>query len=251
MPKVEVITACVIVIGNEVLSGRTRDANLPFLAVRLNDLGIRLQEARVIADEPTAIVAAVNACRSVYDYIFTTGGIGPTHDDVTSAAVAEAFGVALWQDPQALAWLHQQYADSELNEARLRMANVPRGARLIENPVSRAPGFQMDNVFVLPGVPGIMQAMFDGIAPRLRGGQPLHSRTISAYVMEGTIAGPLAGVQERHPDVAIGSYPFVRGGRIGASLVMRSTDEATLAAAAADLVVVIRQAGAEPVEDPV
>ncbi len=169
MPASRTVTAAVIVIGNEILSGRTHDANLPYLARSLNTVGIRVMEARVIADDEGAIVSAVNACRAAYDHVFTTGGIGPTHDDITSAAVARAFNVALVRDPQAVSLLTHHYAAADLNEARLKMAEVPEGASLIDNPVSAAPGFRIDNVWVLPGVPRILQAMVDGLTAGLQG----------------------------------------------------------------------------------
>jgi len=166
----ETVTACLIVIGNEILSGRTRDANLAFIGARLNEVGIRLAEARVIPDVEDVIVEAVNEVRRRFVYVFTTGGIGPTHDDITAASVAKAFGVPLIQNPAARALLEARYEPGMLNEARLRMANTPKGARLIENPVSTAPGFQIGNVFVMAGVPTIMRAMFEGVVPRLVGG---------------------------------------------------------------------------------
>ena len=241
--------ACVILIGNEVLSGRTQDANLAYLGKRLDELGIRMAEARVIADREDAIVATVNACRAAFDYVFTTGGIGPTHDDITAACIAKAFGVALERNPQALALLHQHYKPEEVTEARLTMADIPAGARLIDNPVSKAPGFQMDNVFVLAGVPRIMQAMFEGLKERLAGGAPVLSKTIAAFVPEGVMASPLAGLQEKYGDVEIGSYPFFRGGKPGTSIVLRGRGEGRIKAAAKELRAVIRSFGGEPVED--
>jgi molybdenum cofactor synthesis domain-containing protein len=246
-----IVSAAVLVIGNEILSGRTKDANLPFLAVELNRLGIRLREARVIADLEAEIVAAVNECRARYDYVFTTGGIGPTHDDITAAAIARAFGRRLVLDPRARAILERHYPPGGLNEARLRMAHVPEGAELVENPVSAAPGFRIANVFVLAGVPMVMRAMFDGVKGRLVGGQPLVSRTIGAYLGEGVIAAGLGKLQERYPMLEIGSYPFFHLGRYGASFVMRGTETAVIEAAAVELRALIRNLGAEPVEgDP-
>ncbi len=243
------VTATLIIIGNEVLSGRTRDANLQFIAGRLVELGIRLAEARVIADSEDAIVAAVNQARTTHDFVFTTGGIGPTHDDITAASIAKAFGVDLVRDARALALLESHYRDGGLNEARLKMADVPLGASLIENPVSKAPGFQMENVFVLAGVPSIMEAMFDGIQDRLAGGDKVASKTIIAFIPEGDIAGPLGRLQDQFPGVEMGSYPFFRTGRLGSSLVLRSTDPALLAAAVDGLRALIRELGVEPEED--
>ena len=243
------VTAALIIIGNEVLSGRTRDANLQFIAVRLVELGIRLAEVRVIADDDQAIAAAVNQARAAHDFVFTTGGIGPTHDDITSASVAKAFGVALVRDPAALALLESHYEGGKLNEARLKMADIPAGASLIHNPVSAAPGFQMENVFVLAGVPSIMEAMFDGIKDRLTGGEVVASKTITAFIPEGDLAAPLGALQDEFPGVEMGSYPFFRGGRLGSALVLRSPDPPALEAAAERLRALIRDLGAEPQED--
>lgn len=242
-----IVTAAVIVIGNEILSGRTHDANLPYLAKALNAVGIRVMEARVVADDETAIVAAVNACRTTYDHVFTTGGIGPTHDDITSAAIARAFGVPIVRHPVAVDLLTRHYAAADLNEARLKMAEVPEGAALIGNPVSAAPGFRIANVWVLPGVPRILQAMVDGLTASLRGGDPVLSRTIAAFTTESGIAQPLADVQQRHFRTEIGSYPFVRSGRFGVSLVVRSTDHAALEAAAEAVALMLREQGIEPI----
>ena len=242
------VTACVLVIGNEILSGRTKDVNLGFLAEQLTGLGIRLREARVIADLEADIVATVNETRARYDYVFTTGGIGPTHDDITAACVAKAFGVALVLDERAVAVLTRHYQPGQLNEARLRMAHVPAGASLIDNPVSAAPGFQMGNVFVMAGVPSIMQAMFGGLKHRLTGGLAILSRTVSGFIAEGTIAAGLGALQDRYVQLEIGSYPFFRQGRFGASFVLRGTDAAAIAAVAEELKTLIRELGAEPME---
>jgi molybdenum cofactor synthesis domain-containing protein len=242
------VTAAVLVIGNEILSGRTKDVNLGFLAEQLTALGIRLREARVIADVEADIVATVNETRARYDYVFTTGGIGPTHDDITAACVAKAFGVALVLDERAVAILTRHYQPGQLNEARLRMAHVPAGASLIDNPVSAAPGFQMGNVFVMAGVPSIMQAMFGGLKHRLVGGAAILSRTVSGFIAEGTIAAGLGALQDRYAQLEIGSYPFFRQGRFGASFVLRGTDAAAIASAAEELKTLIRELGAEPME---
>ncbi|MFQ5763575.1 MAG: competence/damage-inducible protein A [Rhodospirillales bacterium] len=243
------VTAAVLIIGNEVLSGRTQDANLKFLGERLAALGIRLMEARVIADDEGAIVDAVNQLRQAFDYVFTTGGIGPTHDDITAAAVAKAFGRDFGRHAEAEARLRAHYEPGDLTEARLTMADMPAGAALLDNPVSRAPGFRVENVFVLPGVPRIMQAMFDGLAHALTGGAPLASRTIIAFIAEGVMAGPLAAIQKAHPEVEIGSYPFFRAGKIGCSLVARAADEARLQAAAEAIGDAVRGLGGEPEEE--
>ncbi|MBP2227996.1 molybdenum cofactor synthesis domain-containing protein [Azospirillum agricola] len=240
-------TAAVLVIGNEILSGRTKDANLGHIAEALSGIGVRLREARVVADVEEEIVAAVNALRARYTYVFTTGGIGPTHDDITSACVAKAFGVALERNPEAVARLERHYGSAQhLNEARLRMANIPAGGILIDNPISQAPGFQLGNVFVLAGVPNIMQAMLDGLLPRLAGGPELHARTVACELAEGVIAAELGALQDRHPELEIGSYPYFRNGFFGVSLVLRGTDEAEVAATADELAGIVRRLGGTP-----
>ena len=249
MPDARTVSACVIIIGNEILSGRTHDANLPYLAKALNAVGIRVMEARVVRDEERAIVGAVNACRAAYDYVFTTGGIGPTHDDITAASIARAFSVPIRRHPRAVELLTRHYAATDLNEARLKMAEVPEGATLIDNPVSSAPGFGIGNVFVLPGVPSILRAMVDGLVATLRGGDPVLSRTISAFATESAIAMQLSAVQDAHPRAEIGSYPFARSGRFGTSLVVRSTDRAALDAAAGAVAAMLRKLAFEPIAD--
>lgn len=249
MSDARTVSACVIIIGNEILSGRTQEANLSYLAKALNAVGIRVMEARVVRDEERAIIDAVNACRAAHDYVFTTGGIGPTHDDITSASIARAFSVPVERDPRAIDLLTRHYAGTELNEARLKMAEVPEGATLIDNPVSSAPGFKIGNVFVLPGVPSILRAMVDGLVASLRGGDPVLSRTIAAFATESAIAAPLSAVQDAHPRVEIGSYPFARSGRFGTSLVVRSTDRVALDAAAAAVAAMLRELAIEPILD--
>ncbi|MBM3491083.1 MAG: competence/damage-inducible protein A [Alphaproteobacteria bacterium] len=246
-----IVSAAVVVIGNEILSGRTADRNLPFLATRLNELGIQLREARVVPDLEDEIVRAVNETRARHDYVFTTGGIGPTHDDITGDAIAKAFAVGIDYHAEAVAILKAHYANTgaELNTARLRMARVPAGAELIDNPVSKAPGYQIGNVFVLAGVPAIMQAMFESLKHKLVGGLPVRSLAIAAYLAEGAIAKGLGELAGRHPEVDLGSYPFYRQGRFGTSIVGRSTDPDRLAAAAAELRQLMRDLGAEPLEE--
>jgi molybdenum cofactor synthesis domain-containing protein len=222
--------ACLIIIGNEILSGRTQDKNLSWLAAQLNALGIALRECRVVPDIEQEVIDAVNACRARYDYVFTTGGIGPTHDDITTACIAKAFGVSVIRHPEADRRLRVHYTPDQINEARMKMADVPEGATLIDNPVSAAPGYSIGNVYVMAGVPRIMQAMFEGIKHTLKGGAPMLSSTISAYVTEGTIAAELTATQLRFPDVEIGSYPFIRDGKLGTSLVARTPDATRLAA---------------------
>jgi molybdenum cofactor synthesis domain-containing protein len=230
-------TAAMLVIGDEILSGRTRDLNLAHLAAALTGKGIDLREARVVPDVEDEIVAALDALRHRYDHVFTSGGIGPTHDDVTADAVARAFGVSIGVREDARAILVRYYADAgiALNEGRLRMARVPEGAALIENPVSQAPGFSIGNVHVLAGVPEIFSAMLEGLLPRLTGGRPLLSESLYAPRPEGDIAGPLRQLAEQHPDVSIGCYPFNRAGVLGCTLVLRSPEPETLAAARAAL----------------
>lgn len=227
-------TAAVVVIGNEILSGRTRDANLSCLARKLGAAGIPVREARVVADDEAAIVEAVNALRARYTHVFTTGGIGPTHDDITAAAVARAFGVPFGRNAEAERRLRNYYDPEMVNAARLSMADMPEGVELIDNPVSVAPGFRLDNVHVLPGVPKILEAMVDELVPRLEGGTPLVSRALTVFCAEGELAQTLGELEQRAADVAIGSYPFFRQGRFGTTVVLRGADgaavEATLAA---------------------
>ena len=249
----ETYTAALLIIGNEILSGRTVDANLPYIAKRLNELGIRLREVRVVPDIEAEIVVAVNALRTRYSYVFTTGGIGPTHDDITADCVARAFGLALPENPEARRRLAERYAESgiELNEARLRMARAPEGAVLIDNPVSAAPGFQVENVFVMAGVPKIMQAMFESLRDRLVGGDPLLSRSITCRLAEGQLAQGLGEIQVRHEGVNIGSYPSYSSSGFGVAVVLRHTDRAVLDAAAEEVGELIRSFGGEPVEQEV
>lgn len=251
MPETAV-TAAVIVIGNEILSGRTEDANVTWLARRLTALGIVLAEVRMVRDEEEAIVAAVNALRAAHDYVFTTGGIGPTHDDITCAAVARAFGRAYALNPEARRLLEAYYDGSgrALNEARMRMAYTPEGAELIDNPVSRAPGFRVENVYVLAGIPAVMQGMFAGLASTLEGGARVASREVAVLLGEGDIAARLAALQARYPALEIGSYPFVRDGAFGTTLVLRGTDEGALARADAELRAALRELGGEPETPP-
>jgi molybdenum cofactor synthesis domain-containing protein len=216
--------AALLIIGNEILSGRTQDANLAFMGKQLADAGIRLAEARVVRDERAAVVTALNELRGRYDYVFSTGGIGPTHDDITTECVAAAFDVAVHRDPEAVARLQSYYGPNELTDARLKMAEVPTGAELIDNPISGAPGFRVDNVFVLPGIPRLMQKMFMGIVGELAGGPPITARSIKAWIAESKVAEDLRGVQLEHGGVDIGSYPFARENRFGTNLVVSGTD---------------------------
>src|SRR5438552_9076003 len=243
-----VVTACVLIIGHEILSGRTQDANLAFLAQGLNEAGIRLREARVIPDDHDVILSTVNEVRRGFDYVFTTGGIGPTHDDITAQCVADAFELALIVHPEARRLLETHYPPGHLNEARLRMAMVPEGAALLPNPISRAPGFQIGNVFVLPGVPSIMQGIFEQLKYRLVGGEKLLSRSVSCHLAEGTLATDLRALQACYPDLEIGSYPYFRRGDFGVTFVLRGTDKTRLAEATEELIALIRDLGGDPQE---
>lgn len=221
-------TACLIIIGNEILSGRTQDINLAWLSKALNAEGITMVRSHIITDEESEIINTVNEARARYDYVFTTGGIGPTHDDITTACVAKALDVAVERNADATRRLEAHYDADMLNEARLKMADIPVGAALIDNPVSAAPGFRLKNVFVMAGVPKIMHAMFDHIKTMLKGGAPTRSRHITAWAREGDVAADLSEVQATYPDVEIGCYPLIRNGKMGCSLVARSIDTAKL-----------------------
>jgi len=232
----EEVTAALLVIGNEILSGRTKDKNIGFVASHCTGIGIRLKEVRVVADDEEAIIGAVDSLRGAYTYVFTTGGIGPTHDDITADCIAKAFGVSIDIDQRAVAMMRERYAEADLTPARLRMARIPKGAELIENSVSKAPGFLIGNVIVMAGVPAIMQAMLAEVTPRLRTGTKLLSECIRVHVPESKVAMPLASCQRAFPDVSMGSYPFFEDGRYGAHLVLTSADAALLAQAKADLI---------------
>ncbi|ACA21186.1 molybdopterin binding domain [Methylobacterium sp. 4-46] len=230
------VTAALLVIGDEILSGRTKDKNIGYIAEYLTQVGIDLREVRVVPDVAEEIVGAVNALRARYTYLFTTGGIGPTHDDITADCVAAAFGVGIEVDPRARAMLLERIPEAELNEARLRMARIPFGAELIENPISKAPGFMIGNVIVMAGVPAIMQAMLDGIAPRLRTGARMLAETVEAGGLpEGLYAGDLAALAARFPGVSIGSYPSMTPQGFRNQIVARAKDPAQLAAARAEI----------------
>jgi len=221
------VTAAVLIIGNEILSGRTQDANLAYLAKTLNEYGIQIREARVVPDVQGDIVDALNALRVRYDYVFTTGGIGPTHDDITADCVAAAFGVELVVSEPIAELIRRRPAAPEVMEARLRMARIPRGGGLIENPLG-PPGFFIGNVYVLAGIPRVMQQMVESLRGELRGGVPVRSRSVTAYLTEGQIARRLGLIQDAFADIDLGSYPFHRDDRYGTTLVMRGTDESGL-----------------------
>jgi molybdenum cofactor synthesis domain-containing protein len=244
----EVVTAGLLIIGDEILSGRTKDKNIGYIAEYLSRIGIDLREVRVVGDEEAAIVEALNALRTRYAYVFTTGGIGPTHDDITADSVAKAFGVGIDVDSRVVALLKERFSDVELNAARLRMARIPDGAELIPNKVSRAPGFRIGNVMVMAGVPMIMQAMLDEAAKTLRTGARLLSETIRADAREGDIGTPLAEIAKAHPDTMIGSYPFFDEARgPNTNIVVRSRDPALLASAKAAVeAMLLRLKGLEP-----
>ncbi|TXI05266.1 MAG: competence/damage-inducible protein A [Pseudorhodobacter sp.] len=226
-------TAAMLVIGDEILSGRTRDSNMHYLAGELTRIGIRLAEVRVVADDHPAIVAGVNALRRAYDTVFTSGGIGPTHDDITADAIAAAFGVSIGHRADAMALLGAHYDRQGLpfNEARQRMARIPDGAELIENPISTAPGFSLGNVHVMAGVPSIFQAMVASVLPKLTGGAPLLSQSLRVMRGEGEIAAEFGALAAEFPDLQMGSYPFNTNGVYGTNLVIRGTDPARLDAA--------------------
>ncbi|OYW45868.1 MAG: competence/damage-inducible protein A [Sphingomonadales bacterium 12-68-11] len=245
MPTTDRIwTAALLVIGDEILTGRTHDKNIAQLASWLGVQGIRLKEARVVADDMGAIAAAVNALRTGHDYLFTTGGIGPTHDDITVDAVAEALGVPVVVDPEARAILEEYYATrGGLNDARLRMARVPQGSELIPNRMSGAPGIKTGNVFLLAGVPHIAAQMLDALTGTLEGGAPLLSETIGCWTAESEVADLLRAVEKAHAECQIGSYPFFREGRTGANFVIRSTDPDALASCADSLCGALAEAG--------
>lgn len=239
-------TAAILIIGNEILSGRTQDANIQYLAKHLGDVGIRLDQARVIPDDVEVIVSNVRELAATHTYLFTTGGIGFTHDDRTAFAMGQALGVEMEENPTALRLLQDYYGDA-LNEARRRMALMPVGVTLIDNPISKAPAFQIQNVFVLAGVPSVMQGMFDSVIGRLVGGATILFSAVSCGLPEGMIADELALVQDRHPEVDIGSYPYFKLGVLGVSLVMRGTDTDSIAYATQDVKEMIKELGGVPV----
>ena len=230
MTETKTVTACILVIGNEILSGRTRDSNIQYLATELGKLGVQVRECRVIPDIEATVVSTVNEVRRRFDYVFTTGGIGPTH-------------------PEAVARMTRHYGDPALfTPARRRMARIPHGGLLVDNPVSVAPGFQMENVFTFAGIPKVAEAMFQSMKHRLVGGDPVLSRTVRTNLPEGIIAEPLGALQKRYEDIDIGSYPAFRDGKPSVSLVLRGTDDARLAVAAAELMETLRQMKGEAEE---
>jgi molybdenum cofactor synthesis domain-containing protein len=244
----DIVTAALLVIGDEILSGRTKDKNIGYIADHCTAIGIQMKEVRIVPDEEAEIVAAINAVRARYTYVFTTGGIGPTHDDITADCVAKAFGVGIDHHPQVKALLIENFKrrNVEATAARLRMARIPDGAGLIENEISVAPGFMLGNVIVMAGIPNIMQVMLDAVTPRLRTGKKMLSVTIELLRPEGEIAELFGETQAEFPDVPMGSYPFNREARVfGTQLVLRSTDPDRLAAAEARLRERLRAKGIE------
>lgn len=247
MNKEKIYKAALIIIGNEILSGRTEDKNLNFIALSLGKAGIRLSEVRVIPDIEEEIIDAVQAMSEKFDYVFTTGGIGPTHDDITSFCVGKAFRKEAVLNHEAVSELEAYYPEGQLTDARLRMAIIPSGASLIKNPVSGAPGFKLENVYVMAGVPNIMQAMLYNILPTLEGGLPILSKTVEAHIGESAIAKDLQAIEARYDDLEIGSYPSFKKGHVSVALVVRSVTQGDIDAAVKDLVALIKEQGVEPV----
>ncbi|MGO8801370.1 MAG: competence/damage-inducible protein A [Roseiarcus sp.] len=240
------ITAAVLVIGDEILSGRTKDRNVGYIAEYLTNIGVELREARVVPDVEAEIVAALNALRARYAYVFTTGGIGPTHDDITADAVAKAFGVAIDEDPRALAMMMERYKPADLTAARRRMARIPAGADLIENPISKAPGFRLGNVIVMAGVPTVMQAMLDFAARGLETGEKIVAETVEAGgIPEGRYGTALGEIAAAHPAVTIGSYPAFLDGRFRNQIVVRGKDAEKIAAAREAVAAMVRRLAAD------
>lgn len=242
------VTAAILVIGDEILSGRTKDKNIGYMADHFTAIGIDLREIRIVPDVQADIVEAVNTLRASYDYLFTTGGIGPTHDDITADAIAKAFGVSIDYDERAVAILESYYKPDDFGDARRRMARIPDGADLIENSVSRAPGFWLENVIVMAGVPEIMQVMLDAVTPKLKKGRQMHSLTIEVGRPESTMAELLRRHQDDYQDVSMGSYPYYRKGVVGTNLVLRSTDRERLREASEGLLALLKAKDIDPVD---
>ncbi len=242
----DIFSAALIIIGNEILAGRTQDTNTPWIAERLTDHGIVLGEVRVIPDEEENIIEAVNQLRKKFDYVFSTGGIGPTHDDITAESIAKAFGVELVRDELAFKMLEEHYGIEELTPPRAKMSLIPAGAELIPNPVTAAPGFILENVHVMAGVPRIMQAMLDHLLRMIKAGKPILSNTVACSLAESVVAKDLTDMQKKYPDVQLGSYPHYRGGVLGLSLVLRGTNKDNLEKATDELLEIIKGHGDEP-----
>ncbi len=247
-------TAAIIIIGNEILSGRTQDTNIAYIGKKLAAIGVDLLEVRVIPDEEDRIINTVNDVRCSYTYVLTTGGIGATHDDITAASIAKAFDRPFVENQEALKILEEHYNDTlwhhgsqvSFNESRRRMAMMPKGVTLIENPVSKAPAFQIENVFVLAGMPSVMQGMLEYVLPRLETGKPFYYNTVTSNVLEGTIAEKLTEIQNQYPEVSIGSYPFYKVPDIGTSLVIRGQDKDIIIQATEDIIAMVKSFGGIP-----
>jgi molybdenum cofactor synthesis domain-containing protein len=247
MAESERVTAAVLIIGDEILSGRTQDTNLNFIAKNLGTFGVDIAEARVVGDIKAEIIAALNALRGRWDYVVTTGGIGPTHDDITADCVAEAFGVTLYEHPEIIAMMLARW-QGELNPARRRMARVPQGASLVKNPIQGPPGFQIGNVFVLAGVPAVMRGMMEDVGPRMRPGAVTISRSVRVEgAGESAMAAPLEAVAKAHPNLSLGSYPFFGPDGFGSNLVVRGRDAAEVAATVDELIGVLDGVGARSI----
>ena len=244
------VSACVLIIGNEILSGRTQDINLAYLARKLNEYGIQIREARVIPDIEAEIVHAVNEVRRKFDYVFTTGGIGPTHDDITADCIAKAFGVPLIVSDEIAEIINRRQAPPDIMAARMRMARIPQGGGIIRNPLGPH-GFFIDNVYVMAGIPQVMQAMVGSLEGQLRGGRSVRSRSVTAYLSEGHIARRLGDIQNRYPHIDLGSYPFHREDRYGTTLVMRGTNEADLEVMLGEVRAMIVDLGGQPEDEQV
>ena len=241
-----IVTACVVIIGNEILSGRTQDVNLAHIAQQLNEWGVRVTEARVIPDVEEVVVTTVNAARARFDYVFTTGGIGPTHDDITADCMAKAFGVPLVVSPEIAEGLRRRPAPDDVMANRLRMARIPEGATLIDNPTGGPQGFRMENLFVMAGIPSVMQGMLSTLGGEIEGGDVVRSRSVAVYLGESQIALALTEIQARYPDMELGSYPFYRSERYGTTLVMRGTSATDLASMLDEIENAIIAAGGQP-----
>ena len=237
-----------LIIGNEILSGRTQDTNLSDLANQLNDWGVRVMEARVIPDVEHVIVDSVNEARVMFDYVFTTGGIGPTHDDITADCIAQAFGVPIIVSNEIAHLLRQRPAPADVMETRLRMARIPEGASLIANPTGGPQGFRMENVFVMAGIPSVMRAMLSTLAQEITGASVMRSRSVTVYLGESQIGSAIGQIQERYPEVELGSYPFSRSGRYGTTLVMRGVDDSALQKMMKEVKEIIIANGEEPID---
>ena len=241
-----VVTASVVIIGNEILSGRTQDTNLAHIALQLNEWGVRVRDARVVPDVLKTVVAAVNETRAAFDYVFTTGGIGPTHDDITVDCIAAAFDVPVVVSEEIAAIIRRRPAPPHVMESRMRMARIPEGASLIANPTGGPQGFRMDNVFVMAGIPAVMQAMLSTLEDHLEGGSVMRSRSVTAHLGESEIADGLEDIQRRYPHIDLGSYPFYRDNVYGTTLVMRGADETALEAVVSEVRGIIEARGAVP-----